>query len=80
MPAHVQVPAGPVIDITPPIVNLATATREAKQRLHERRQTAEVKAGKKSVIDKHASRQTLRNRSTSKAGKASVEAQLAFNF
>lgn len=80
MPAHIQVPAGPLIDINPPIVNLATATREAKQRLHERRQSAEVKAGKQSVIDKHASRQTSRSRSTSKAGKASADAQLAFNF
>jgi deoxyribodipyrimidine photo-lyase len=76
----VPAPAGHLIDTTPPIVNLATATREAKQRLHERRQSAEVKAGKKSVIDKHASRQSSRSRSTSKAGKASADAQLAFNF
>ena len=39
-----------------PVVDLAQATREAKQRLHSRRQTDDVKAAKKAVVDKHASR------------------------
>ena len=44
---------------TPPsIVDLAQATREAKQRLHSRRQTDEVKAAQKAVVDKHASRKS----------------------
>jgi deoxyribodipyrimidine photo-lyase len=44
------------VDIASPVVDLALATREAKQRLYARRHTDEVKAGKQAVIDKHASR------------------------
>jgi deoxyribodipyrimidine photo-lyase len=44
------------VDIATPVVDLALATREAKQRLYARRHTDEVKAGKQAVIDKHASR------------------------
>ena len=39
-----------------PIVDLEAATRESKRRLYDRRGNAEVKAGKKAVIEKHASR------------------------
>lgn len=39
-----------------PVVDLEAATRESKRRLYDRRSDAEVKAGKKSVIEKHASR------------------------
>ena len=45
-----------------PLVDLAQATREAKQLLHSRRQTDEVKAAKKAVVDKHASRKNWRTR------------------
>ena len=44
------------VDIASPVVDLALATREAKQRLYARRHTDEVKAGKQAVIDKHGSR------------------------
>ncbi len=46
-----------------PVVDLAQATREAKQMLHSRRQTDEVKAAKKAVVDKHASRKNWGSRS-----------------
>ncbi len=39
-----------------PVVDLEAATRESKRRLYDRRSDAEVKAGKKAVIEKHASR------------------------
>lgn len=54
-------------DIVSPVVDLTLATREAKQRLHSRRQSAEVRAGKQAVVDKHASRQpALTRHSTSR--------------
>jgi deoxyribodipyrimidine photo-lyase len=70
-----------------PIVDLAQATREAKQLLHSRRQTDEVKVAKKAVIDKHASRKNWGKRSTTRrtagAPSASADAskqQLGFDF
>ena len=38
------------------MVDLAEATRQSKAALHERRAEPGVKAGKKAIIDKHASR------------------------
>lgn len=62
MPSSLQADLGLVqgVDIHRPIVELADATRVAKQRLHERRRDDAVRAGKAAVIDKHASRQTWR--------------------
>jgi deoxyribodipyrimidine photo-lyase len=47
-------------DIPEPWVDLAVATREAKAALHARRAEPAVKAAKKAVIEKHASRQRAR--------------------
>ena len=77
-----------------PVVDLAQATREAKQLLHSRRQTDEVKAAKKAVVDKHASRKNWGTRTgagadstpSRKATRASAnhtqaaKAQLGFDF
>jgi deoxyribodipyrimidine photo-lyase len=67
-----------------PVVDLAQATREAKQLLHSRRQTDEVKAAKKAVVDKHASRKNWGTRSvTSRRSAASTQTdkqQLGFDF
>jgi deoxyribodipyrimidine photo-lyase len=58
--------------IAQPVVDLAQATREAKQRLHSRRQTDEVKAAKKAVVDKHASRKNWGKRTGDAAGSTST--------
>jgi deoxyribodipyrimidine photo-lyase len=39
-----------------PVIDLEAATRESKRRLYDRRSDADVKAGKKAIIEKHASR------------------------
>jgi deoxyribodipyrimidine photo-lyase len=96
MQAHVGVFVGPSMDsaLPEPVVDLAQATREAKQLLHSRRQTDEVKAAKKAVIDKHASRKNWGTRTgagadstpSRKATRASAnhtqaaKAQLGFDF
>ena len=80
MPAHMQANAGRSIEITQPLVDLATATREAKQRLHARRQTPDVKAGKKAVIDKHASRKTMHFRKKVSTQQTPSQQQLGFDF
>ena len=67
-------------DITQPLVELAQATREAKQRLHARRQNAEVKAGKKAVVDKHASRKPMVQRKSAAASNEAAKQQLGFDF
>jgi deoxyribodipyrimidine photo-lyase len=68
----------------PPIIDLAQATREAKQRLHSRRQTDEVKAAKKAVIDKHASRKNWgtnkRSRRAANHRGQDTQTQLGFDF
>jgi deoxyribodipyrimidine photo-lyase len=67
-------------DITQPVVELAQATREAKQRLHARRQNAEVKAGKKAVVDKHASRKPMVQRKSAATSNEAAKQQLGFDF
>ena len=39
------------------MVDLAEATRQSKAALHARRAEPEVRAGKKAIVEKHASRQ-----------------------
>jgi deoxyribodipyrimidine photo-lyase len=62
MPPEVQrycgltVGNGPEDDIPLPVVDLAEATRTAKAALHARRAEPGVKAGKKAIVEKHASR------------------------
>ena len=86
MPHTLQTHTGVMVgsDIAHPVVNLAQATREAKQQLHSRRQTDEVKAAKKAVVDKHASRKNWgTQKSKRKAGPTAPTAakqQLGFDF
>jgi deoxyribodipyrimidine photo-lyase len=82
MPEPVQTHAGVSLgeDIAQPVVDLAQATREAKQRLHSRRQAPEVKAGKPSVVGKHASRKTLATRKAKPTANQAVKQQLGFDF
>ena len=63
-----------------PQVDLAIATRESKSRLHALRKTQEVRAGKETVVEKHASRKTLRRPTKAKSAKFESEKQLGFNF
>jgi deoxyribodipyrimidine photo-lyase len=69
MQAHLGVFVGSGMDraLPEPVVDLAQATREAKQLLHSRRQTDEVKAAKKAVVDKHASRKNWGTRTGAEA-------------
>ncbi len=79
MPGPLQAKLGQGIDIPQPLIELASATRTAKQRLHARRQTSEVRAGKKAVVEKHASRKTI-NRPKAVSRKADNTQQLGFDF
>jgi hypothetical protein len=63
-----------------PLVDLSIATRESKSRLHALRKTPAVRAGKEAVVDKHASRKTLRQPNKSKSAKFETKQQLGFNF
>lgn len=66
-----------------PMVDLVQATREAKLRLHSRRQTDKVKAVKKAVVDKHATRKkwgVRPNASRASAAQQTGKEQLGFNF
>lgn len=82
MPTHLQ----PVSNetgssvITTPLVDLALATRESKNKLHTLRKTEAVRAGKDAVVDKHASRKTLRQPNKAKSAKFVSKQQLGFNF
>jgi deoxyribodipyrimidine photo-lyase len=51
---------GAEFDIPEPLVDLQTATRESKAKLHSRRAQPDVKAGKAAIVEKHASRATTR--------------------
>ena len=82
MPPEIQADSGVRVgtEIAQPVVELTQATREAKQQLHSRRQTAEVKVGKKSVLEKHASRKTLGKRKASTTETQTSKQQLGFDF
>jgi deoxyribodipyrimidine photo-lyase len=80
MPAHDATHASAYSDIPQPLLDLAAATRTAKQRLHERRQDADVKAGKSAVVEKHASRKVMRKRPASALKQAEATPQLGFDF
>ena len=92
MPHDLQVQYGlvPGQDIIEPIVQLASATQQAKQLLHSRRQQPEVKQAKLAVVEKHASRKnfgqtTGKNKTSSKKSAELSNAchnssQLGFDF
>ena len=67
-------------EIADPLVDLSQATRESKQRLHSRRQQPEVRAGKQSVVEKHASRKRPTKRTSAKSQKSESTAQQSFDF
>jgi deoxyribodipyrimidine photo-lyase len=79
MPDHLRASIGLTHEIQTPLVDLANATRESKQRLHQRRQSPDVKAGKKAVVDRHASRQ-LKPARPPKSNSPSHSNQLGFDF
>jgi deoxyribodipyrimidine photo-lyase len=78
---------GSEFDIPAPLVDLQTATREAKAKLFGLRAQPEVRAGKTAIVEKHASRAHLKtskltSKSTSRS-KAAVEPenpQIALDF
>jgi hypothetical protein len=56
------------------------ASREAKARLHARRQDQDVKDGKKEVIEKHASRKVFSKSKTRQAKQPIKSTQMGFDF
>lgn len=66
--------------IIKPIVHLEDAIRNAKDRLHSRKKSPSVKAGKQGVIQKHASRSNSMKRGASKKEKVTNHQQLGFEF
>jgi deoxyribodipyrimidine photo-lyase len=82
MPQEVQNTIGMEIgrDIPQPAVDIAIATKLSKERLHARRNLSEVRAGKKSVVDKHASRAKTTDRKSSKAKTIQKNPQLTLEF
>lgn len=67
-------------DIPQPIVDITIATKGSKDRLHARRNLSDVRAGKKSVIDKHASRAKRTERKSSKVKTTEASPQLMLEF
>lgn len=63
-----------------PLLDLASATREAKARLHARRKDQDVKDGKKEVIEKHASRKVFAKSKARQIKDTVKSTQLGFDF
>ncbi|MBK5914524.1 cryptochrome/deoxyribodipyrimidine photo-lyase family protein [Rhodocyclus purpureus] len=79
MPADLQARCGVRVgeDIPQPLVDLETATRAAKARLHALRARPEVKAAKAAIVERHGSRK----RPTKRTRKAAMDdAQMEFEF
>jgi deoxyribodipyrimidine photo-lyase len=81
MPPEVQRHCGLTVgvDIPEPVVDLAQATRRSKAALHARRAEPEVRAGKRAVIEQHASRRVRTSARTTRTPPASTS-QLGFDF
>jgi deoxyribodipyrimidine photo-lyase len=82
MPQEVQNNIGIEVgkDIPQPIVDIAIATKISKERLYARRNLSEVRAGKKSVINKHASRAKRTDRKKSQVNTTEPSPQLTLEF
>ena len=75
--------AGSEFDIPEPLLDLQTATREAKAKLFGLRAQPEVRAGKAVIVEKHASRAknpAWKTKSRSKATAKPENPQIALNF
>ena len=70
----------PLPTLPQPVVDLAQATRTAKQKLHQLRKSDEVKAGVQSVVEKHASRKTWGRRHRKSSAPSTDKVQLGFDF
>ena len=80
---NLSVGSGIACDIPQPVVDLQTATREAKAKLHSRRAQPEVKAGKAAIVEKHASRSNIRAKKPSTARRQSpktIHPQIGLDF
>lgn len=80
MPQRELTDATQMPQIVTPLVDLAAATKTAKHRVHERRRDPEVKAGKKAVVEKHASRQGFRSSKKTAIEQSSHAKQMGFDF
>ena len=67
-------------NINTPIVDLTSATRTAKERVHARRKQDEVRIANKEVIERHASRKTRRRATERISNPSNPPEQLGFNF
>jgi len=63
-----------------PLLDLATATRDAKTKLHARRKDQDVRDGKKAVVTKHASRKVFAKSKSGQASRSAQSNQLGFDF
>jgi deoxyribodipyrimidine photo-lyase len=73
------IPALQNFEVKQPLLDLTSATRLSKQRVHERRQMDDVRAGKKAVVEKHASQKSNTSRRP-KTKKTPSTTQLGFDF
>jgi deoxyribodipyrimidine photo-lyase len=82
MPQAMQTQVGVVVgqDIAQPLVDLASATRQAKQLLHSRRQTDAVRAAKHAVVQKHASRKSRGSQTARQLTQPNIALQLGLDF
>jgi deoxyribodipyrimidine photo-lyase len=67
-------------NINTPIVDLTSATRNAKERVHAMRKQDEVRIANKEVIERHASRKTRRRATERISNPSNPPEQLGFNF
>jgi deoxyribodipyrimidine photo-lyase len=67
-------------DIPEPLVDIVMATKSSKNRLYARRNLPEIRDGKKSVIDKHASRARRAERKSAKVKAKETSSQLTLEF
>ena len=82
MPPSVQAACGVHVgrDWPEPIVDLPSATRNAKALLHARRNRSEVREGKKAIIEQHASRRAATPTKRRTASPATQSAQTQWDF
>jgi deoxyribodipyrimidine photo-lyase len=74
-------PQASALGVPTPLVDLAPATRTAKQRVHQLRAQPDIKAAKAAIVERHGSRKnTARKTTASKRSSSATPQQLDLGF
>jgi deoxyribodipyrimidine photo-lyase len=73
-------PQAASLGVPMPLVDLTSATRLAKQRVHQLRAQPDIKAAKAAIVQRHGSRKVSTSRKSTRSNAPSTQQQLDLGF